>query len=142
MPIVARIGAVGARFLEPTRAVLLVAILAILAAGCGKVQPELIDGLSVGAPAGCGTCDAPDSTPDCGACESIADLAAHHLEMADPGHPAVAATAFFDEGPYCCGPSGDLAFKHRSDGIIVAVVTFVDGTRHAVAVSCGVGGCR
>jgi hypothetical protein len=118
--------------------------LALVLGGCGVIdrQPVIVAGLSIGAEAGCGACDQPQTSADCGACDSIAQLAAHHLEMEDPGHPAVAATSFFAEGPYCCGPSGDLALWKRSAGLVVAVVTFVDGTRHAVAVSCGVGGCR
>ncbi|HXU84223.1 MAG TPA: hypothetical protein VN773_00310 [Verrucomicrobiae bacterium] len=120
-----------------------IAVVALLLAGCSADddQPVLIDGLSIGVLAGCGACDQPNTSDLCGACESLATIAARHLDKASPGHPAVIATAFYREGRYR-QPNGELAIMTRSGSLTIAVVTFVDGTRHAIAVYCGVGGCR
>lgn len=104
-------------------------------------QPEILDGLSVGGPAACGACIEPDTSANCGACEGIARLASRHVDETWPGHPEIATMFFFGEGWYP-GPSGEKILHTRSGALVVAVATFVDGTRHAVSVYCGVGACR
>jgi hypothetical protein len=117
-------------------------LLAVLVIGCSvDDRPVIIDGLSLGGVAGCGSCDQPNTSDGCGACESIATIAARHLEDDYPGHPEVLATACYREGWYA-GPKGETLLNARSESLTVAVVTFVDGSRHAVSVSCGVGGCH
>jgi hypothetical protein len=117
-------------------------LLAVLVIGCTvDDRPVIIDGLSVGVVAGCGPCAQPNTSDGCGACESIATIAARHLEEDFPGHPEVVAAAFYREGWYA-GPNGETLLNARSESLTVAVVTFVDGSRHAVPVSCDVGGCH
>jgi hypothetical protein len=117
--------------------------LALVAAGCGLLssEPLLIDGLSVGVDAGCGACDQPPTSPDCGACESIATIARRRVDERWPSHPPITSLTFHREGGYP-GPSGGMIINTRSGSLTVAVATFGDGTRHAVSVYCGVGGCR
>jgi hypothetical protein len=129
---------------QPTRGgILLTALIAILVAACSLLDrpPEILDGLSVGGPASCGACDTPQTAVGCDPCDSIAVLARRHLDETFPGHPEVAAMSFHGESWYP-GPSGERILHTRSGSIVVAVATFVDGTRHAVFVYCGVGGCR
>jgi hypothetical protein len=115
----------------------------LLLGGCQLLErtPEILDGLSVGAAAGCGACDQPDTASNCGACDSIRTIAGRHLDAAWPGHPAIMTMSFHREGWYP-GPSGEKILSTRSGTLVVAVATFADGTRHAVGVYCGVGGCR
>jgi hypothetical protein len=108
-----------------------------------ETRPWIVDGLSVGADAGCGACLAPNTSDLCGACESIATIAARHLAADFPGHPAIDRITYHLEGPYPGeGPHGETALRTKTGTSIVAVVTFTDGTVDAVSVSCGVGGCR
>jgi len=120
-----------------------VALLVLLLVACSLLdpQPEILDGLSIGAGAGCGACDTPDTSAGCGACESIAVLARRHVDETWPGHPGIGTMSFHREGWYP-GENGEKILHTRSGSLVVAVVTFVDGTRHAVPVYCGVGGCR
>lgn len=118
----------------------LVLLIAFAVAACGLGQPTIIDGLSVGGAAGCGSCNEPPSSPNCGACESIAVLANRGIEQNWPGHPPIASLSFHREGP-SVGPNGEF-LSVRSGSQTVALVVFADGTRHALAVYCGVGGCR
>ncbi|HEX2753991.1 MAG TPA: hypothetical protein VHM48_00920 [Candidatus Limnocylindrales bacterium] len=111
--------------------------------GCNVIAgpPEILDGLSIGADAGCGACDAPDTSANCGACESIATLAVRHVDETWPDHPEIGTMSFHRESWYP-GENGERILHTRSGSLVVAVVTFVDGTRHAASVYCGVGGCR
>ena len=120
------------------------AMAAIALAGCSLLDrpPTIIDGLSVGPSADCGACDQPQPPATCtDSCASIASLAQRHLDEQFPGHPAVATWSFHGESWYP-GPSGEKELHTRSGYLLVAVATFADGTRHAVSVDCGVGGCR
>ena len=106
-------------------------------------RPRIIDGLSIGPDAGCGACTTETMSDNCNACESVATAAARHLDADVPGHSAIDGIAYHLEGPYpgeC--PHGETAIRLKTGTSIVAVVTFVDGTVHAVSISCGVGGCR
>jgi hypothetical protein len=123
------------------RAGLTAVLLAALLGACSLLDrpPEILDGLSVGGDAGCGACDQPSEAVGCGACESIAELARRHVD--EESHGPIAAMSFHREGWYP-GPNGEKILSTRSGTRFVVVVTFVDGSRHAVAVYCGVGGCR
>ena len=114
-----------------------------LLAGCGWLDdvPPIVDGLSVGPALDCGACDQPNTSDGCGACESIATLARRHLDEAWPDHPEIHALTFHHEGWYP-GPSGERILQTRSGSLVVALAIFADGSRHAVSVYCGVGGCR
>ena len=118
-------------------------MLAALLGACGLLDPtpEILDGLSVGHDAGCGACDQPSTAANCGACESLAELARRHVAEAWHDQATIAAMSFHREGWYP-GPSGEKILSTRSGTQFVVVVTFVDGSRHAVAIYCGVGGCR
>ena len=118
-------------------------LVAWLVAGCGWLDesPPIVDGLSVGAPLDCGACDQPNTSSDCGTCESIATLARRHLDEAWPDHPEIHSLTFHREGWYP-GPGGEKVLQTRSGSLVVALAIFVDGSRHAVSVYCGVGGCR
>jgi hypothetical protein len=118
-------------------------VIAILLGACGLLDrpPEILDGLSVGGDAGCGACDQPNTAAGCGACESLAVLARRHVLEAGHSEAEIASMSFHHEGWYP-GPSGEKILSTRSGTRFVVVVTFVDGSRHAVAVYCGVGGCR
>jgi hypothetical protein len=118
-------------------------LLAALLGACSLLDrpPEIVDGLSVGGDAGCGACDQPDTAANCGACESLAELARRHVAEAWQGQAEIAAMSFHHEGWYP-GPNGEKILSTRSGTQYVVVVTFTDGSRHAVAVYCGVGGCR
>ena len=120
-----------------------VVLTACLLAGCGWVEegPPIVDGLSVGPALDCGDCDQPNTSDGCGACESIATLARRHLEETWPDHPEIHSLTFHREGWYP-GPSGEKVLQTRSGSLVVALAIFVDGSRHAVSVYCGVGGCH
>ena len=125
------------------RVVLAAVLLAALLGACSLLDPphEILDGLSVGGDAGCGACDQPSTATNCGACESLAVLARRHVAEAGRSEAEIASMSFHHEGWYP-GPSGEKLLSTRSGTRFVVVVTFVDGSRHAVAVYCGVGGCR
>jgi len=118
-------------------AVLAGAVATSLLSGCSLFDPAplIVDGLSAGGPASCGTCDQPQARPPCNLdpCDSIAAIARQHHRRDVPGHPAVVSISFHGEG-YYPGPSGEKILHTRSGSLIVAVATFVDGTRHAVSV--------
>jgi hypothetical protein len=127
-----------------TRAVVgLVVAIVLLLSACSLLDPppEILDGLSIGASADCGACELPETSANCGACESYRTIAIRHVEESWPAHPEIAALSFHGESWYP-GENGEKVLQARSGFLIVAVVTFVDGTRHAVPVYCGVGGCR
>jgi hypothetical protein len=121
---------------------LVVATLLLLAA-CSRIDPapEILDGLSVGVAASCGACDAPQTAPSCGGCEPIAALAVRHVDETWPGHPEIGTMSFHGESWYP-GANGERILRTRSGTVVIAVVSFVDGSRHAVEIYCGVGGCR
>ena len=118
-------------------------MLAALLGACGLLDPtpEILDGLSVGHDAGCGACDQPNTSYGCGACESIRTIAIRHLDEQVPSHAPVSSWSFHGEGWYP-GPSGEKILHTRSGSLTVGVATLADGTRHAVGIYCGVGGCR
>lgn len=103
-------------------------------------QPMMVDGLSVGAPAGCGPCADQPQSPNCGPCDSPAVIARREIDTNWPGHAPIVGLTFYNEGAYL-GPGGALALKTRSGHLFVAVATFADGSMHAVGVYCGVSGC-
>jgi hypothetical protein len=123
------------------RVVALVA-LALFLGACNLIErpPEILDGLSIGDSAGCGACDEPQTSPNCGACEPITVLAMRHIDQTWPGHAEIGTLSFHRESWYP-GANGEKILHTRSGSLVVAVVSFVDGTRHAVAIYCGVGGC-
>lgn len=102
--------------------------------------PEILDGFSVGMDAGCGACEGPP-WETCEGCESIASVARRELEVDWPGHPPVVSWTFHGEGWYP-GPNGQKILHTRSGSLTIALVMFTAGTRHALPVYCGVGGCR
>lgn len=116
---------------------------ALLACGCtwSRGVSPLLDGIRVGDVMDCSECHRPQANPDCGACESVASLARAGFEVQWPGHPPIVALAYHAEG-LSPGPNGELLLNNRSGSLIVAVATFADGARHAVALHCGVGSCR
>ena len=118
-------------------------VLALALGGClaSEAGADIVDGLSVGGALDCGACDQPDTSNGCGPCDSIASLARRHLDEQWPGHPALTAITFHHEGWYP-GTNGEKILRTRSGSLVVAVATFIDGSRHAVSVYCGVGGCR
>jgi hypothetical protein len=133
----------GDGLVRATRALAVALLVGCLLAGCGWFDeaPPIVDGLSVGAALDCGACDQPNTSDHCGACESIATLARRHLDETFPGHPGISSLTFHREGWYP-GPSGEKILNTRSGSLVVALAVFVDGSRHAVSVYCGVGGCR
>ena len=114
-------------------------VLATFLAACSlnPGQPVIIDGLSIGGAANCGACTSPDTETDCGACESVATIAARKVEMLWPGHPAITSVTFHSEGAY----PGEKNLRTRSLAAVIVVVTFADGPAHALWVACGPGGC-
>jgi hypothetical protein len=120
-------------------------MLTLLAAGCALMptrrdQPVIIDGLSIGGPAGCGACTDPPQSPNCGPCDSVAAIARREIDAAWPDYPEIVAVTFHNEGAYF-GPGGEQALQTRSGHLYVAVATFADGRMHAVGIYCGVTGC-
>jgi hypothetical protein len=120
---------------------LLVAVSLLGGCGIGRTDHLIVDGLSVGAPAGCGMCIEPQSGANCGTCESLAILARRAIGEKWPDHPPIVSLLFYGEGSYP-GPNGEEILQTRSGSLLVGLATFADGTRHAVGVYCGVGGCR
>jgi hypothetical protein len=117
-------------------------VLVTTVAGCdfGRTGGGILDGLSVGVPASCGTCTEPQSGGNCGKCESVATLARRGFDEEWPGHPGIVSISFHQEGGYPRS-NGEEILHTRSGSLLVAVATFTDGTQHAVGVYCGVGGC-
>jgi hypothetical protein len=120
--------------------VLLVAALVVGGCDLGRSASPVIDGIRIGPVTDCGGCDRPQTAANCGTCESVAGLARRGFDEKWPGHPPIVALSFHEEG-HSPGPSGELIVHGRSGSLIVAVADFTDGTRHALGVHCGVGGC-
>ena len=117
-------------------------IVAVFTAGCGlaPAEPTMLDGLSIGGAAECGTCDERPDDASCVHCSSVAAIARGEIEATWPGHPPIVNLTFHIEGRYP-GPGGEMILRTKSGTLYVAVATFADGTRHAVGVHCGVGDC-
>jgi len=108
----------------------LVALIAMVAVACGSSArtPEqsaspgaVVDGLKLGAPV------------DCTPCDLLTPAAVAKLNATIPNHAAIVRVSYFMD-PL---PSG----AQRSGISTVAVVDLADGTRSAILVYCGVGGC-
>jgi hypothetical protein len=125
------------------RTLFLVVVLAVLAAGCSMpfAGDPIVDGLRVGPPAPCGTCDQPTEGTDCGSCDSVAAVGRAGLALRWPGATPIVDLSVHREG---CPPTSDgsRCLVARSGTLWVVVGRYGDDTEHAVPVYCGVGGCR
>ena len=121
------------------RLVLAVAVV-VVASGCTSSDP-LVDGVRVGIAVECPSCDQPLPPNDgCGKCDSVADLArTAFLHWSDLGTDY--RMSYHEEG--CANmPLGTQCLITRSGAMYVVVAEWSGGARHAVAIHCGVGGCR
>jgi len=111
----------------------------LLTAGCGYPGDPVIDGIRVGPVVECAGCDQPNPDVSCRSCDSVTDLARQDLRESWPEESTPTSLSFHEEG---CPPSWVERCSRKRSGILwIVLAEFANGTQHALAVYCGVGGC-